>query len=85
MHYRLDRAVPIVGAASLIVVALLAQFLVDWVAHGIGSSSGFPEWLPHLTTAGETVYAYSVLAGVVSYLIAPILIFSCGYYYGRSH
>ena len=83
MHYRFRRAVPVVGVASLIGVALLAQFVVDWITQLVGSSSGYPVWLPHFATAGQTIYVYSVLAAVVSYLIVPILIFSLGYYYGK--
>ena len=83
MHYRFRRAVPVVGVASLIGVALLAQFVVDWITQLVGSPSGYPVWLPHFGTVGQTVYAYSVLAAVISYLIVPILIFSLGYYYGK--
>ena len=83
MRYGSNRAVPVAGVASLIGIALLAQFLVDWLAQQ-AVASGFPAWIPHLGTVGQTVHAYSVLAAVVSYLIVPILIFSFGYYYGKN-
>lgn len=83
MRHSSNRAVPMVGVASLIGVAVFAQFLVDRLAQQI-LASGFPAWIPRLESVGQTVYAYSALAAVVSYLIVPILIFSLGYYYGKN-
>lgn len=83
MRYESNRAVPVAGVASLIGIALLAQFLVDRLAQQT-VASGLPAWIPRLDTIGQTVHAYSVLAAVVSYLVVPVLVFIFGYYYGKS-
>ena len=83
MRYRSHRAVPVVGVVSLVAIALLAQLVVEWISRQI-VATGHPEWLPHLGTAGETLYAYSALAAVISYCVVPVLIFTLGYYHGKS-
>ena len=79
----LHTTVPIAGVAILIAVGALAQLAVGvWVGGPV--NNGLPNWLPQLDSLANTVFVYSILTDILSYVIVPILVFVLGYIYGKN-
>ncbi len=84
MQYRSRSFVTHVGSvAAVLVGVLLLHVAFDAVIAGVNSGGTVPAWLSLFGTMGTTVTLYSQLLGIVTYLVAPALIFVIGYQYGR--
>jgi hypothetical protein len=76
-----------VAAALLVGVAVLTLNLVVGELLGVyadGMMTGrdvFP-WLPRGRTPGETVVTYQLVVSMITYLVAPAVIFVIGYHLG---
>lgn len=75
---------PTIILIVLAVTVLIGEHLLRTAFAGFREgSSGFPVWLPQLSSAGETVLFYIMLFGFLKFIAIPVTLVWLGYAYGR--